>query len=131
MEKTKTEPRRLTRRAFGGRLLAVTGGAAVAAHAAAPCTCTTLLPEGTPTADAAAPAATAAGAPADAAPTTQAGIVAEKVRRVEARWGSRLSAAQRRRLPGIIGYHEAMLARIRAVPLTNADAPATVLKDRG
>ena len=128
MDKTKTEPRRLSRRAFGGRLLAVTGGAAVAAHAAAPCTCTTLLPEGISPADA---AATAAGAPADAAPTTQAGIVAEKVRRVEARWGSRLSAAQRRRLPGIIGYHEAMLARIRAVPLTNADAPATVLKDRG
>jgi hypothetical protein len=128
MEKTKTEPRRLSRRAFGGRLLAVTGGAAVAAHAAAPCTCTTLLPEATSPAEA---VASAAGAPADAAPTTQAGIVAEKVRRVEARWGSRLSAAQRRRLPGIIGYHEAMLARIRAVPLTNADAPATVLKDRG
>jgi hypothetical protein len=128
MDKTKAEPRRLSRRAFGGRLLAVTGGAAAAAHAASPCTCTTLLPAGTSSADA---VATAAGAPADAAPTTQAGIVAEKVRRVEARWGSRLSAAQRRRLPGIIGYHEAMLARIRAVPLTNADAPATVLKDRG
>ncbi|MGH9534180.1 MAG: hypothetical protein ACRD2E_04920 [Terriglobales bacterium] len=109
-------PRRVSRRAFGGRLLAVTGGAALAARA---------YPAPLPAGPAPAPAA---AAPAAANP--EAAIVEEKLRRVAARWGPRLSAAQLRRLRGVIAYHQAMLARIRAMPLSNADAPATVLKDR-
>lgn len=94
----------VSRRSFGGRLLALTGGLAVAASAEA----------------------LTAQPPAAPAP----GGVEAKLANVIARWGPRLSASQRRRLHGIIGYHQTMLARLRAMPLTNADAPATVLKDR-
>ncbi|MGH9507787.1 MAG: hypothetical protein ACRD2F_12730 [Terriglobales bacterium] len=97
----------VSRRSFGGRLLALTGGLAVAGSAEA---------------------LTAATARPLAAPAP--GGVEAKLANVIARWGPRLSASQRRRLHGIIGYHQTMLERLRAMPLTNADPPATVLKDR-
>lgn len=97
----------VSRRSFGGRLLALTGGLAIAGSAEAL-------------------SAATARPPAPPAP----GSVEAKLANVIARWGPRLSAPQRRRLRSIIGYHQTMLGRVRAMPLTNADPPATVLKDR-
>ncbi len=49
------------------------------------------------------------------------------VARVLARYGSRLDAAQKARLPRIVSGHIAMLEPIRAIAQPNAAPPATVL----
>ncbi len=54
--------------------------------------------------------------------------VHEKVSRILAEFGDRLSEEQRRRMPGIVSDHVRMLETVRAVSLENPDAPATVLK---
>lgn len=50
------------------------------------------------------------------------------VARVLARYGSRLQAAQKARLPRIVSGHIAMLEPIRAMAEPNAAPPATVLR---
>jgi hypothetical protein len=54
--------------------------------------------------------------------------VKEKVSRILAEFGDRLSEEQKRRMPGIVSDHVRMLETVRAISLENPDAPATVLK---
>ncbi len=54
--------------------------------------------------------------------------VEDKLRRIFAEYGDRLSESQKQRMRGIVAYHVQMLDTVRAIPLANADAPATVLK---
>jgi hypothetical protein len=54
--------------------------------------------------------------------------IQEKLDRIFATYGSRLSAGQKQRMRGIVSYHVQMLETVRAIPLENPDAPATVLK---
>lgn len=54
--------------------------------------------------------------------------IQEKLDRIFATYGSRLSAKQKRRMRGIVSYHVQMLETVRAISLENPDAPATVLK---
>jgi hypothetical protein len=61
-------------------------------------------------------------------PPTQLPEVEAKLANIVRKYGSRLSAAQRKSLKQILAYNESMLATIRAFPLHNGDAPASVLK---
>jgi hypothetical protein len=54
--------------------------------------------------------------------------IEEKLKRIFAEYGDRLSENQKRHMRGIVSYHVQMLETIRAIPLENPDAPATVLK---
>lgn len=51
-----------------------------------------------------------------------------KVQNVIARWGDRLNDEQKTRMRTIITRHVQMLQSVRKFEITNADAPATVLK---
>ena len=51
-----------------------------------------------------------------------------KVANVLRKYGERLSAEQKQRTPRIIARHQEMLARVRAFPVENGDAPASVLR---
>jgi hypothetical protein len=51
-----------------------------------------------------------------------------KVQNVIARWGDRLNDDQKTRMRTIITRHVQMLQSVRKFDITNADAPATVLK---
>jgi len=44
------------------------------------------------------------------------------------KYGERLSDEQKTRVKGVLGNHQRMLARVRAFPLENSDAPATGLR---
>jgi hypothetical protein len=44
------------------------------------------------------------------------------------KYGERLSDEQKTRVKNVLGNHQRMLARIRAFPLENGDAPATGLR---
>lgn len=54
--------------------------------------------------------------------------IESKLANIIRKYGNRLSAAQREHLRRILAYNEKMLASIRAFPLHNGDAPASVLK---
>lgn len=54
--------------------------------------------------------------------------IEEKLKRIFAEYGDRLSEAQKQRMRGIVSGHVRMLETVRAIPLENPDAPATVLK---
>lgn len=54
--------------------------------------------------------------------------VEAKLRSVIARWGERLSQAQRQRIRRVLQYHVRMLQAVRAFPVQNGDSPAPVLK---
>lgn len=54
--------------------------------------------------------------------------IEEKLHRIFAEYGDRLSESQKRHMRGIVAYHVQMLDTVRAIPLSNPDAPATVLK---
>ena len=54
--------------------------------------------------------------------------VKEKVSRILAEFGDRLSEEQKRRIPSIVSDQVRMLETVRAVSLENPDPPATVLK---
>jgi hypothetical protein len=58
-------------------------------------------------------------------PTVSQTAIDAKYANVIRKFGDRLTEEQRKRVRDIIANHERMLARIRAVPLENADAPAT------
>jgi hypothetical protein len=51
-----------------------------------------------------------------------------KLRAIFAEYGDRLSEEQKKRMRGIVSNHVQMLESVRAFPLQNPDAPATVLK---
>ncbi len=51
-----------------------------------------------------------------------------KVKAIFAEYGDRLSEEQKKRMRGIVSDHVRMLESVRAFPLHNPDAPATVLK---
>lgn len=51
-----------------------------------------------------------------------------KLANIIRKYGSRLSDEQRQHLRRILSYNERMLASVRAFPLQNGDAPASVLK---
>ena len=51
-----------------------------------------------------------------------------KVNAIFAEYGDRLSEDQKKRMPEIVSGHVRMLESVRAFPLHNPDAPATVLK---
>ena len=51
-----------------------------------------------------------------------------KVQNVVARWGDRLNDEQKTRMRTIIARHVQMLQSVRKFEITNADAPAAVLK---
>jgi hypothetical protein len=51
-----------------------------------------------------------------------------KVKAIFAEYGDRLSEEQKKRMRGIVSSHVQMLESVRAFPLQNPDAPATVLK---
>lgn len=105
---TGDSPSSLSRRAFARAAAALAGGAlAVPALARLP-----------------AAAAQASSAPAA---DSQAQEVEAKLARVLALYGSRLSPEQKQRMRSIIAGHVRMLQPIRAVAMTNADPPATVL----
>ncbi|HET9784281.1 MAG TPA: hypothetical protein VFP94_04890 [Terriglobales bacterium] len=90
----------ISRRAF-----ARAGAAALAAAAALP--------------------AAAQSAPAAAAAHSE---TEATVSRILARYGSRLTAEQRQRLPRIVEGHVAMLETVRKVEFDNSAAPAAVLQ---
>ncbi len=54
--------------------------------------------------------------------------IEETLRRIFAEYGDRLSESQKRQMRGIVARHVQMLDTVRAVALSNPDAPATVLK---
>ena len=51
-----------------------------------------------------------------------------KLHNVVAKWGDRLSEAQRGRVRKILQYHVRMLESVRKFPVANGDSPASVLK---
>jgi hypothetical protein len=73
---------------------------------------------------AALPAAAQSAAPAPAAHSE----TDATVNRILARYGSRLMAEQRQRLPRIVAGHVAMLEAVRKVEFDNTAPPATVLR---
>lgn len=97
----------LSRRNFARTLLG--GGAAAAALACA----------------AASVPAVGQNVPPEVAPADE---TEATVARVLARYGSRLDAAQKARLPRIVSGHIAMLEPIRAIAQPNSTPPATVLR---
>jgi hypothetical protein len=58
----------------------------------------------------------------------QAQEVEAKLSNIIRKYGDRLSFAQREHLRRILAYNEKMLASIRAFPVQNGDAPASVLR---
>jgi hypothetical protein len=82
-------------------------------------------------------AALALGLPLDAAPQPQGQTPLEpadqaevdaKFANVVRKYGDRLSDDQKTRVRGVLGRHQRMLARVRAFPIENSDAPATGLR---
>ena len=61
------------------------------------------------------------------APADQSEVDA-KFASVVRKYGDRLTDDQKTRIRGVLGRHQRMLARIRAFPLDNSDAPATTLR---
>ena len=51
-----------------------------------------------------------------------------KFANVVRQYGSRLSEEQKTRVRGVLGRHQRMLARVRAFPIENSNAPATGLR---
>jgi len=74
---------------------------------------------------AALPTAAAQAMPAPPAVTSE---TEATVNRILARYGSRLTAEQRQRLPRIVQGHVDMLQAVRAVAFDNTAPPATVLQ---
>ena len=64
-------------------------------------------------------------APLDAAEQAE---VDAKLANVVRLYGDRLSSEQTTRVRGVLGRHQRMLARVRAFPISNSDAPATGLR---
>jgi len=64
-------------------------------------------------------------APLDAADQTEVDAKFANVVRV---YGNRLTDEQKTRVRGVLGRHQRMLARVRAFPISNSDAPATGLR---
>lgn len=60
-------------------------------------------------------------------PSEQAEVDA-KFASVVRKYGGRLSEEQKTRIRGVLGRHQRMLARVRAFPTENGDAPATGLR---
>jgi hypothetical protein len=65
----------------------------------------------------------------------QAGLAASDQAEVDAKfasvvrkYGDRLSEEQKTRVRGVLGNHQRMIARVRAFPIENPDAPATGLR---
>ncbi len=54
--------------------------------------------------------------------------IEEKLHRIFSEYGDRLSESQKQHMRGIVSNHVQMLETVRAIPLSNPDAPATVLK---
>lgn len=54
--------------------------------------------------------------------------IEETLHRIFAEYGDRLSESQKQHMRGIVSNHVQMLETVRAIPLSNPDAPATVLK---
>jgi hypothetical protein len=54
--------------------------------------------------------------------------VEDKLARIFAQWGDRLNDSQRARLRTVVTRHVQMLEAVRAISVTNADPPASVLK---
>jgi hypothetical protein len=61
------------------------------------------------------------------APADQSEVDA-KFANVVRKYGDRLTDDQKTRIRGVLGRHQRMLARIRAFPVDNGDAPATTLR---
>ena len=51
-----------------------------------------------------------------------------KLQHIFAKWGDRLNDDQKKRMKDIVSGHVRMLQAVRAVKVTNGDAPASVLK---
>jgi hypothetical protein len=63
--------------------------------------------------------------PLDAADQAEVDAKFANVARV---YGDRLTDEQKTRVRGVLGRHQRMLARVRAFPISNSDAPATGLR---
>jgi hypothetical protein len=61
-------------------------------------------------------------------PPAAPGEIEEALRRIFAEYGDRLSESQKQQMRGIVARHVQMLDTVRAVSVSNPDAPATVLK---
>jgi hypothetical protein len=120
MKERVKRKREVSRREFGL-------GAAAAFAAAA------LSPAGVLAADATSSAHTGhAGMPQDEqqpelSPELKAEVDA-KIQHIFAKWGDRLNDEQKKRMKDIVSGHVRMLQAVRAVKVTNGDAPASVLK---